>query len=297
MALAFWFNPAVLWNGAYWGQTDAIHSLLILVCFLLIVFTPRVGLAFFILGIAAFTKPQAMFFGPLLLVGAYRVGKLSGVARAVVFGALGSAVLLVPVFLIGGTDGLLAYLLDAVGHHPTLSANAHNLWWMIFHDDVFTPDTAALFPGAPLSFRTFSILLFGVANLVLLIKAWGAPLERYFVYGAFVAFSFFMLPTEIHENYGYALLPLLAVALARDTRLVGLYALLSITMTLNYALHDPPLFTLLGLSDPHAQLAVPRWLNAVANVAVMSLWILYLFVRRDLNFTLRQVLRRQAVAK
>ncbi|MCC7161046.1 MAG: hypothetical protein IT331_01000 [Anaerolineae bacterium] len=292
VALAFWFNPAVLWNGAYWGQTDAMHSLLVLICFLLIVFTPRVGLAFFVLGIAAFTKPQAMFFGPLLLLGAYRVAQWRGVVRALIFGAIGAAALLLPVILTGGGPGLVAYLLDAVGHHPILSANAHNLWWVVFHDDVAIPDTAALFPGAPLSYRTFSILLFALAYLVALVRAWGAPLERYFAYGAFVAFSFFIFPTEIHENYGYALLPLLAVAMARDLRLAVLYAALSVTMTLNYALHDPPIFGLLGTNNPHRDLALARWLNAVANVTIATMWVLYLAAPRGLNVPLQRLFLR-----
>jgi hypothetical protein len=165
---------------------------------------------------------------------------------------------------------------------------------MVFHDDVAMLDTAAVFPGAPLSYRSFSILLFALAYLVVLVKGWRAPLERYFVYGAFVAFAFFMLPTEIHENYGYALLPLLAVAMTRDSRLIALYVVLSATMTLNYALHDPPLYDLLGLSDPHAELAFARWLNAVANMTILSVWLLYLFVGRELNVSLaRRFLRRE----
>ena len=300
VALAFWFNPAVLWNGAYWGQTDAIHSLLVLICFLLLVFTRRVGLAFFILGIAAFTKPQAMIFAPLLLLAVYKTSKVLGdlrglrtVAGAIFFGALGAGLILLPVILTGGTQGLLAYFGDTVGHHPTLSANAHNVWWMVFHDDVFIPDTAALFPGAPLSIRAFSILLFGIFYLVTLWQAWRAPLEKFFMFGAFIAFAFFMLPTEIHENYGYALLPLLAVAMTRDTRLVALYLAISVTMTLNYALHDPPLYERLGLNDPHAQLALARWLNATANVTILAVWLMYLFVGRGLNGSLKKFFPRR----
>lgn len=289
-ACAFWFNPVVLWNGAYWGQTDAIHALAVLVSFLLVVFTPRAGLGFFVFGIAAFTKPQALIFGPLLLLAVYcgaaapgetRYGihpqALQRAARALVFGALGAGLLLAPVLLTGGGGGLLAYLGDAVGHHPTLSANAHNLWWFVFHDDVDLPDTAAIFPGAPLSYRTFSILLFGVFYLITLLRAWRAPLDEYFALGAFVAFAFFMLPTEIHENYGYALLPLLAVALTRDRALIAFFVAVSVTMTLNYALHDPPLYELLRLSDPHAQLALPRRLDAAVNLVILGAWTVYLF--------------------
>lgn len=304
-AFAFWFNPAVLWNGAYWGQTDAIHSLLVLICFLLIVYTPRVGLAFFILGIAAFTKPQAMIFGPLLLLAAFKTTKVSGdlrgfsrVARALFFGALGSALMLLPVILTGGTQGLLAYFGDTVGHHPTVTANAHNLWWMVFHDDYAISDEIGIFPGAPLSIRAFSILLFGIFYLMTLLKAWRAPRQDFFVLGAFTAFAFFMLPTEIHENYGYALLPLLAVALTRDTRLIALFAAISLTMTLNYALHDPMLYERWRLNDPHAQLALARWLNAVANMAILGVWTIYLFAPLDLISTAaRNLLPRPEISR
>ncbi|MBI4674102.1 MAG: hypothetical protein HY741_20855 [Chloroflexi bacterium] len=285
VGLAYWFNPAVLWNGAYWGQADALHTLLVLTSFVLIIFPRRVGWAFFILGVAAFTKPQAMIFGPLLLLAAYKTSKVSedlrglnGVARAILFGALGAALMLLPVLLTGGTQGLLAYFGDTVGHHPILTANAHNLWWFLYRDEIDLQDTMAIFPAAPLSYRTFSILLFGIFYLATLVKAWRVSLEEFFALGAFVAFAFFMLPTEIHENYGYALLPLLAAALTRDRMLIVFYLTVSATMTLNYALHDPPLFARWGLSDPHAQLALPRWFNSLANLIVLGAWTVYLFV-------------------
>jgi len=291
--LAFWLNPAVIWNGAYWGQTDALHALLVLVSFLLIIFPRRVGWAFFLLGVAAFVKPQATIFFPLLLLAAYKTGAigledtprpslaaLKPVAWALLWGAVGAALVLAPVVLTGGTQGLLAYFGDTVGHHPILSANAHNVWWFIYHDDIEIPDTAEVIPGMPLSFRAFSILAFGVFYLFALFKGWRAPLEGFLALGAFIAFAFFMLPTEIHENYGYALLPLLAVAMTRDRILIAFYVVVSLTMTLNYALHDPPLYDVLGLSDPHAQLAAPRRLNAALNTLLLAGWTLYLLLGR-----------------
>ena len=277
VALVYWFNPAVLWNATFWGQTDAIHALLVLTSFLLLIFSRRVGWAFFILGIAAFTKPQAMIYGPLLLLGAYRVGNFKGIARALAFGAIGAVSVLLPAVLAGGMQGLLAYFGDTVGHHPILTANAHNVWWFLYRDNIDVQDTMAIFPGAPLSFRLFSILLFGIFYLGALLKAWRASLEEFFALGAFAAFAFFMLPTEIHENYGYALLPLLAVAMTRDRILALFYAGISVTMILNYALHDPTMFARWNLSDPHAQLDMPRWLNSIFNLMLLGAWCVYLW--------------------
>lgn len=284
VAFAYWFNPAVLWNATFWGQTDAIHALLILTSFILLIFPRRVGWAFFILGVAAFTKPQALIFGPLLLLAAYKSAKDSKtwrgfrtVARATFFGAVGAALVLLPVIWFGGAQGLLAYFGDTVGHHPILTANAHNLWWFLYRDNIDLQDTMALFPGAPLSFRTFSLGLFGLFYLGALVKAWRAPLEEFFALGAFVAFAFFMLPTEIHENYGYALLPLLALAMTRDTILTLFYVGISATMILNYALHDPTLFARWQLDAPQTQLAAARWTNSFLNLLLLGAWTLYLF--------------------
>ncbi len=280
-AFAYWFNPAVLWNATFWGQTDAIHALLVLTSFILIIFPRRVGWAFFIWGIAALTKPQALIFGPLLLLAAYKTRdsnrqRFQVVARAIFWGALGATLVLLPALWFGGAQGLLAYFGDTVGHHPILTANAHNLWWLLYRDNIALQDTLALFPGAPLSFRAFSVGLFGVFYLGALGKGWRAPLEEFFALGAFVAFAFFMLPTEIHENYGYALLPLLALALTRDTILALFYVGVSATMLLNYALHDPTLFARWHLDDPQTQLAAPRWANSFLNALLLGAWTLYL---------------------
>ncbi len=288
-ALAYWFNPAVLWNGTFWGQMDALHALLVLVSFLLIVFARRIGWAFFILGIAAFTKPQAMIFGPLLLLAAYKsfgvfgnAKAFKGIARAFLFGALGAGLILLPVALTGGAQGLFAYFGDTVGHHPILTANAHNLWWFLYPDKIDLQDTMALWPGAPLSFRAFSLLLFGAFYALALWRAWRAPLEEFFELGAFVAFAFFMLPTEIHENYGYALLPLLATAMTRVKRLLAFYIAISATMTLNYALHDPTLFERFQLREPYTQWALPRWGNALFNLVIFGVWSVSVLARTRL---------------
>lgn len=283
VALAYWFNPAVLWNGAYWGQTDAIHSLLVLAA-LLALTVKRVGFAFFLVGIAAVTKPQALIFGPLLLLAAWRAAAWRGVARAVIAGALGVAVILLPIMLAGGTQGMLDFFLSAVGHHPILSVNAHNIWWIAFGGNIDIEDTLPVLAGAPLSYRTLSLILFGISYAAVLVKGWRAEVDEFFELGAYAAFAFFMLPTEIHENYGYALLPMLAVAVTRDRKLIFFYIAITVTMVANYALFDPPTYERLGLSNPDLELWLPRMANAIANAILFALWTVYLFARRWITF-------------
>jgi hypothetical protein len=262
-----------MWNGAYWGQTDALHSLLILIAFLLLN-VRRIGAGFFVYAIAALVKPQATIFAPLLLLYAWRVGAWRGVGRAVAFGALGAALMLTPMVLAGGAASMLGFFQNVAGFHPVLSANAHNAWWLVSGGQADLLDTGAVFPGAPFSYRLTSLVVFGAVYLAVLLRARRASPDEFFGMGAFIAFAFFMLVTEIHENHGYALLPLLAVAMARDRKLIPLYAVLSTTMTLNYALHDPPLLAQWSQLDSSAL----RWLNALLNTIVLVVWMAYLFV-------------------
>ncbi len=283
VALGYWFNPAVLWNGAYWGQMDAVHSLLVLSAFLLLD-TKHIGASFFVLGLGALTKPQAAIFGPLLLLWAYREGNWRGVVRATLAGAFGAGLMLAPMLLLGSLDGMLAYFADTVGHHPILSANAHNLWWFLQAGQIDVPDTKQIISGGPVTFRLFSLMLFGAFYLATLARARISRRTDYFAFGASVAFAFFMLPTEIHENYGYALLPLLAVAMTRDRNWLAFYIVVTVTMVINYALSDPPLFARFGIDDPVTELAALRFLNSAANVVLFVAWSSYLFARRRAVF-------------
>lgn len=309
VVFGYWLNPAVLWNGAYWGQTDAIHSLLVLAVFLLMG-ARRVGWAFFVLGIAALTKPQAAVFAPLLLLWAWRLppspilltinARWRNIVIAIAAGAAGAALTLVPMFIAGGANGMLAYFADTVGHHPILSANAHNLWWLVTRGQIDVADTLPLFPGAPLSARAAGLVLFGLVYLAALGVVWKRgmkELEEFCAVGAYLALAFFMLPTEIHENYGYALLPLLAVALTRDKNLIAFYVAVSATMTLNYALSDPPLFARLGISDPDTQLSLPRLFNAAVNTLIFVAWSIYLFARRAVAIPAPQNLETRGAAQ
>jgi hypothetical protein len=272
IAASYWFNPAVIYNSAFYGQTDAVHSLLVLLAFALVE-TTRAGWGFFALGVAGLTKPQSLVFGPLLLLRAFQRRRSRGLSLAAIGGALGIALAAAPVIAAGALPGLVAHLGGTVGHHPLVSANAHNLWWFLMHGNTWVEDTLAPFAG--LSYRTAGLLLLAVAYALVLVGAWRRPGRDVWPLAAYVGFAFYMLPTEMHENYGFAMLALLAVAIAKDRRLVGVYVVLTLTMLANHALHDPAFYALLGLPSPEVQLGTARWINATVNVLVFGGWTLW----------------------
>ncbi len=269
IAASYLFNPAVLINSALWGQTDAVHTLFVVLAFALVEAT-QIGWGFFALALGAMTKPQALFFGPLLLLRAVQIKRWRGVSLAGAGGMAGLVLALAPMLGAGALGGLVSHFGSTIGHHPVLSANAHNFWWFVTRGAIGVEDTQALFAG--LSYRLVGLVLLAGAYGLALLGMYRRPGRHVWAVAAYVGLAFFILPTEIHENYGFAVLALLAVALVADRRFVLLYAALTLTTVANYALHDPNVYAALHLAAPDAQLAGARWLNAAANVLIFGLW-------------------------
>jgi len=278
ISISYLFNPAVLYNSGLYGQTDAVHTLLVVLS-LALVEVARAGWGFFALAVAGLTKPQALVFGPLALLRTFQRQRWSGLVRAGTGGLLGLVAVMVPMAASGALSGAVAQLRSTVGHHAVLSANAHNLWWLVMGGKIGIEDTALSLGGV--SYRAVGLLLlaaaYGLALATLLRKPSGDSWS--WMSAAYVAFAFFVLPTEIHENYGFAVLALLAIAMATQRCAIGLYLVLSVTSVVNYALHDPQFFHWLSLSAPDVQLAGWRILNSAINVLALVVWTLWLLVQ------------------
>jgi hypothetical protein len=269
IAASYWFNPAILYNSALWGQTDAVHTLLVVLAVALVE-ASQIGWGFLALAVGGLTKPQAFVFGPLLLLRSVQLKRWRGVSLAGIGGAAGIALAVMPMLGAGALPGLLAHFGSTIGHHPILSANAHNFWWFVTRGAIGAEDTNLLLFG--ISYRLAGLILFATAYALALAATLRRPHRDIWPVAAYVGFAFFILPTEIHENYGFAVLALLAVAVAAEKRYALLYILLTLTMVTNYALHDPNVYALLGLSAPDAQLSTARWLDAALNVVVFGAW-------------------------
>ena len=153
-----------------------------------------------------------------------------------------------------------------------VTANAHNIWWLVTHakpDFVF--DSESLI--GPLTYRQ------AATGLTLLVMAYGLwrtnPRGRdgsLSGMAAYIAFAWFMVTTRAHENHDMFVLPLLVMATPRSRFAWGVFAVLTVTLLLNMALHD------FGLEELRAALLPPEtWTrvqlaNAAVNVAVLLAW-------------------------
>lgn len=273
---AYVFNPGVIFEAPIYGQMGGVHALFMLLAVIALA-EGRPGRGWAALAVGMLTKPQAYVFLPLFLVYTWR--HLGGRAwwRAGAAAAATSAVVLAP-FLYHGTLGQMWERISRVAdYHPMLSATAHNLWWLVSLgqgtlSDLLAP---AWLPFA--SYRLIGLGLFGLAYLLVLARLWGdgSPGTLYRA-SAYVFLAFFMLATQIHENHLIPMFPLLLLVALRDRRLLAVYAAFSVTTAINMFLHYPQVLQVLVPANPSVwggpELALPRWLNSLAQVSLFAYW-------------------------
>lgn len=238
-AAALTFHPAVFYDSAYWGQTDAIVTFFM---------TAALGafalqwstLSASLITIALLTKMQAVsllpLFGLLFLTSGW---------KALLTGTTGSSLtalaLLLPFVIGNALESVIHVYIRAIGHYPIVSSAAYNFWWSLYGDAAQSLQDSTLLFGS-ISHRSTGLLLFGAACILILALLWPAlrptqpfrvRLPALFLGASSCAFAFFLFNTEMHERY---LFPFVALGLPvafLSPRASRLYATISFLFFLN----------------------------------------------------------------
>jgi hypothetical protein len=163
---------------------------------------------------------------------------------------------------------------------PVVSADAHNLWWLILElrgqDPLFVADTTRAL--GPLTYRSIAGALVGAVLVLTYWLYWTrrASLAEAAALGVLGWFSF---TTQAHENHLFFALPLLSLAWPSRPWLLVPFATISLTLLGNMWLHDELLLEALGsgLQDPLVERL--RLANAALNVLCCLGWALQATVR------------------
>jgi Gpi18-like mannosyltransferase len=233
-ALSYALAPAVLFDGALWGQTDGLFTLAI-VAALLCTLRHRGVWAGVFFAAAVMLKPQPAIFGPLILLYLYRWAGWRVALRSLLAMAVALVVLWLPFLLPPRPEALI--FVAMVQHvnlgNPYASVDAFNLWWFAGqpHHNALTPYVG------PLSATTFGFLLFLAAALAIVAGVWrdGSP-ARLFLADALLATSFFTLTSMQHERYLFPAIALFLLAAIYDARHLLYYVVTGITAFTNMAL-------------------------------------------------------------
>ena len=220
------FNPAGIFNAAVWSQFDAIYTFfLVLSLMLALTSKPELSAITFTLGIL--TKPQGVALAPLI---AFLILKKYKVQWRRILTSLLSAVTTVfLVILPFEWSNPVAFLSDiyfgAYGGYPFTSVNAFNMWAL------------AGFGVRDSNFFAIGWILFGTVTAFTLYvshKRFEVGGEMIILFSAFILFfSFFMLPTRIHERYLFPAISMLALMFPFIKKIRPLYAVLTATLLVN----------------------------------------------------------------
>lgn len=277
----YFLNPVTIYNSAYWGQVDGIHSAL-LVGALLATNRMRPTLAGASLGLALAMKLQSIAFAPLFIFDVYRWRGLRGCAW-LLGGALGAALAVLSPFIVAGcarrvlSDGYVG----VVGQYAELSVNAFNPWFLFGNRSV--PDATVppmlvriVARGATdiaesghwllhLTWRRISLVLYVTAVAVILsLYSWRRSAWARALCAGALGLAFFLCLTEMHERYSHPVFALLALWAASSAWKERGYLLLSCAALLNltFALHVDQ------IAVPLAMLFVLALLSMLAGLAL-----------------------------
>lgn len=205
-ASALWmFNPTVLFNCAFWGQTDGIMCLMLLLSFVALE-RERPILASILFALAGLTKYQCLFFVPLFLAELFVKYGFSKFIKGV-FSAAGTVAAVFIPFMIGSRN-LFLFLdvyLGGQGTYPYCTLNAYNVY------GIFRLNWIEDSMGNP-SLYSLSFVLIGVLITLMILVYIYAKRRSVWVTGFLFMNTLFMFMTRMHERYQFVVLIFILMA-------------------------------------------------------------------------------------
>ena len=205
VASAFWiFNPSAIFNSSFWGQTDSIMCMLLLLSFVFLNEKPI--LASVVFALAGMTKFQCLFFTPVFLGELFVKFRLSKFLKGVGAAAVTVALVFLP-FMIGSENPLLFFdvYLYGQGRYPYCTLNAYNIYGLFGLN--WIQDSFGF-----ISLNTFSMLLIVLSIAGIIATYIFAKRTSVWVMGFLFMNTLFMFMTRMHERYQFVVLIFILMA-------------------------------------------------------------------------------------
>lgn len=297
-------NPATLYDVAHWGQPDGAHSLFAVLAIGALA-AGQGALAWGSTALAALAKPQAWALLPLVVIGSLRQqrphasahdagapfgGNFRRLGLDALVGLVVGLIVISPFLLTGHLRDLLSLPGTVSSVMPVISADAHNLWWLVYaphSEDALTTLDAQRLLG-PLSVRAVAGVLV-LAELGVTYWLYWTRRASLAEAAALGALGWFVFTTQAHENHLFFALPLLSLAWPERRSLLVVFGVLSLTLLLNMVLHDQLVLAALGSGSGERSVRVLRDANAALNVAVCLGWTAWAALRPVVSGSTAQV--------
>jgi Gpi18-like mannosyltransferase len=233
-ASLYLFNPAIIYNTAYWGQVDSVYTAFLFLSAIFLI-KRKYLLSTLFASVAILTKIQALVFLPIL--GVILLMNLSAkrLVRLILADLVFVAVILLP--FVGVARSIVSTLIWAFGSYPYVTVGALNTWYLFFSYPM--PDySKGMLDSVTIlgiSLRMIGYVAIGIYTALVLYQILRAHLSIE-LGSASLAFASFMLLTEIHERYLFPFFALFLLTALEKRKYVGIYAILTMTYLLNMVL-------------------------------------------------------------
>jgi len=289
-AMAIWLNPALIVNGAALGYLDAQMAIPAVGAMIAII-AGSPAVAGVLIAIAVFTKPQALFVGPALLLALARQTRVDvrhAIFRFSVAGVSATALILLPIIL-NGSWANMVQAISRTAAHNMLSGYAMNAWWVLTWvvRSSYGAPVVGWYEAYTTPVRILQITRFvevGYPNpksmaafLVVALIAWGVWRYRratdpatWAYLGSWTVFTYFLWNVQVHENHLYLAVPMLALAAALDARYRAAFWLVSGLTAFN-------MYLFYGLGATMPPVIGRHWtvvdLSVFASIAACGIWL------------------------
>jgi Gpi18-like mannosyltransferase len=220
------FNPAVIFNVAWWGQFDAIYTFFLVLSLVLAV-KRKPELSAVTFAVALLTKPQGIALLPLVVLVIFMKDGVKRLLTSVAAFTATVFLLILPFQWSNPITFLTDIYFGAYGGYQYTSINAFNIWGMF---GMWIPD-GSLFVVGWVLFGAFAALFLFVMYKRFKVSGDGLV----FFTASMLFFAFFMLPTRIHERYLFPVLAVLALSFLLYKKSRVMYAALTGTVLANQA--------------------------------------------------------------
>ncbi len=233
------FNPAIIYNTAYWGQVDSVNALFMFFCIVFLV-NERYMWSTICISLAILTKIQSIILLPLVLAVVLVNSERKDIFKMLFANTAVVLTVLMPFIRGGVIVQLVRRCLFSVGWQPYVTANAYNIWFLVSPrapEDWLTTlrDTYTL---SGISLRSIGFALI-IAYTLLIVYQVLKNKKNAVIAAAGMTLAFFILPTEIHERYLFPLFPLLSLIALDDMRYARTYLILTFTHLINLMIAFP----------------------------------------------------------
>lgn len=232
LAVIFFLNPAVIFDGVFWGQVDQFGLFLFLGAIYFFIDEKPI-LASVIFTVGWLMKFQNILFIPIFYLFIYRRYSFNDLVKSFSASIITFAVITFPFWFHREMASLLNLFTINSNWFPWYSLNAFNGWWLASGLEGMKISDKTLVLGI-VNAKQFGLMLFSlfyfIAALNIFLAKKGEALKQFILSSALVILSFFHLLTQSHERYLFHLLGFVIMFyfFKIEKKLVNVLSLLSI---------------------------------------------------------------------